>query len=42
VIDQNGKFYTGKIIEDVDTVQAGDLIQPFSMEKLEVGREVRK
>ena len=37
VVDQNGKYSTARIIEAVDVVQTGDLIQPFNMEKLEVG-----
>jgi len=36
IIDQHGKFYTGKIIEAFDTVLVGDLIWPYSKEKMEI------
>jgi hypothetical protein len=35
IIDQNGNFFTAKIIESFDAVQKGDLIQPYSKAKME-------
>jgi len=35
IIDQHGNFYTAKVIESFDALQKGDLIQPYSKEKME-------
>jgi len=35
IIDQHNNFYTAKIIESFDALQKGDLIQPYSKEKME-------
>jgi hypothetical protein len=35
IIDQHGSFFTGKIIESFYAVEIGDLIQPYSREKME-------
>lgn len=36
VIDHFGNFYTAKIIEAFDVILRGDMIQPYSKEKMEV------
>ncbi|RPJ04534.1 MAG: LysM peptidoglycan-binding domain-containing protein [Deltaproteobacteria bacterium] len=41
VIDQNGSFYTAKIVEAFDAIYKGDMLQPYLKEKMEVG-ELRK
>jgi hypothetical protein len=33
VIDQQGNFYTGKIIESFDAVTTGDLLRPYLKDK---------
>ncbi len=35
LIDQNGKFYTARVIESFDAIWIGDYIQPYSKEKME-------
>jgi hypothetical protein len=35
IIDQHGNFYTAKVIESFDALIKGDLIQPYSKEKME-------
>ncbi len=35
VIDQNGNFYTAKVIETFTAVLVGDYVQPYSREKME-------
>jgi hypothetical protein len=35
VIDQHESFFTAKVIESFDALQKGDLIQPYSKEKME-------
>ena len=35
IIDQHGNFFTAKIIESFDAVQKGDMIKPYSKEKME-------
>jgi hypothetical protein len=35
IIDQHGNFYTAKVIESFNALQKGDLIQPYSKEKME-------
>ena len=35
IIDRYGNFFTAKIIESFDAVMRGDLIQPYSKEKME-------
>ncbi len=35
VIDQRENFFTAKVIESFDALQRGDLIQPYSKEKME-------
>lgn len=41
IIDQSGKFYSAKIVEDFDAVSRGNLVLPFAREKLEVGQAGR-
>jgi len=36
IIDQHGNFFIAKVIESFDAMQKGDLIQPYSKEKMEV------
>jgi len=35
IIDQHGTFFTAKVIESFDALVKGDLIQPYSKEKME-------
>jgi hypothetical protein len=35
VIDQQGNFFTAKVIESFGAIQKGDLIKPYSKEKME-------
>jgi hypothetical protein len=35
LIDQNGSFFTAKVIESFDGIMKGDFIQPYSKEKME-------
>lgn len=35
IIDQRGRFFTAKVIESFDAIQRGDLITPYSKEKME-------
>jgi hypothetical protein len=35
IIDQQGSFFTARVIECFDAVQKGDFIQPYSKEKME-------
>jgi hypothetical protein len=35
IIDQHGNFFTAKVIESFDALLKGDLIQPYSKEKME-------
>jgi hypothetical protein len=35
VIDQQGNFFTAKVIESFDAIMRGDFIQPYSKEKME-------
>ncbi len=35
VIDQQGNFFTAKVIESFDAIQKGDLIKPYSKEQME-------
>lgn len=35
IIDQNGRFFAGKITEAFYPIEVGDLIQPYSREKME-------
>jgi hypothetical protein len=35
IIDQHGKFFAGKITESFYPIEVGDLIQPYSKEKME-------
>jgi len=35
IIDQHGNFYTAKVIESFNALEKGDLIQPYSKEKME-------
>lgn len=41
VIDQQGKFFTAKVIESFDAIMRGDFLQPYSKEKMEglLGRQ---
>ena len=41
IIDQYGHFFTAKVIEAFDAVLRGDMIQPYSKERMEV-EEIRK
>jgi len=35
IIDQHGSFFTARVIESFNVIEAGDLIQPYSKEKME-------
>lgn len=35
LIDQNGSFFTAKVIESFDAIERGDFVQPYSKEKME-------
>ena len=35
IVDQSGNFYTSRVIESFDAIMKGDLIQPYSKEKME-------
>ena len=35
IIDQHGNFFTARVIESFDAIQIGDLIQPYSKERME-------
>jgi hypothetical protein len=35
IIDQHGNFFTAKIVDSFYTIEVGDLIQPYSKEKME-------
>jgi 2-hydroxy-3-keto-5-methylthiopentenyl-1-phosphate phosphatase len=37
IIDQHGNFFTAKVIESFYAIAKGDLIQPYSKEKMEGG-----
>ena len=37
IIDQFGNFYTARVLEAFDAVYKGDMIQPYSKEKMEIG-----
>jgi len=36
IIDQFGNFYTAKVLEAFEAINKGDLIQPYSKEKMEI------
>jgi hypothetical protein len=36
IIDQHGNFYVGKVVEAFDAILVGDLIWPYSKEKMDV------
>jgi hypothetical protein len=36
IIDQSGNFYTAKVLEAFEAIEKGDLIQPYSKEKMEI------
>jgi hypothetical protein len=33
IIDQQGNFYTGKIVEAFDAIQKGDMLRPYMKDK---------
>ena len=37
IIDQQGNFYTAKVIESFHAIEIGDYVQPYSKEKMEGG-----
>ena len=37
IIDQSGNFYTARVLEAFDAIYKGDMIQPYSKEKMEIG-----
>jgi hypothetical protein len=37
VIDQNGPFFTAKVVEAFQEISKGDLIMPYNKEKMEAG-----
>jgi hypothetical protein len=37
IIDQNGDFYTARVLESFQEINKGDRIMPYSKEKMEVG-----
>jgi hypothetical protein len=41
IIDQSGKFYAAKVIEAFQEILKGDMIQPYSKEKMEIGLQKR-
>ena len=36
IIDKSGKFYTAKVLEAFEAINKGDMIQPYSKEKMEI------
>ena len=36
IIDQSGNFYTAKVLEAFEAIDKGDMIQPYSKEKMEI------
>jgi hypothetical protein len=36
IIDQSGNFYTARVLEAFDVIYKGDMIQPYSKEKMEI------
>jgi len=36
IIDQSGNFYTARVLEAFDAIFKGDMIQPYSKEKMEI------
>ncbi len=41
IIDQFGNFYTAKVLEAFEAIHKGDMIQPYSKEKMEIGQKKR-
>lgn len=41
IIDQSGNFYAAKVIEAFQEILKGDMIQPYSKEKMEIGLQKR-
>jgi hypothetical protein len=41
IIDQSGKFHTAKVLEAFDAILKGDMIQPYSKEKMEIEQKKR-
>lgn len=37
IIDQSGNYYTAKVVESFDAIYRGDMIQPYSKERMEIG-----
>ncbi len=37
IIDQFGNYYTAKVLEAFDAIYRGDMIQPYSKERMEIG-----
>jgi hypothetical protein len=37
IIDQFGNFYTARVLEAFDAIYKGDMIQPYSKDKMEIG-----
>jgi len=36
IIDRYGNFYTARVLEAFDAIYKGDMIQPYSKEKMEL------
>lgn len=36
IIDQSGNFYTARVLESFDAIYKGDMIQPYSKERMEI------